>query len=99
MTNRLYRSKTDRVIAGVCGGIAQHLDIDPIIIRILFLIAFLTEGFGLLLYIILWIAIPEEPVPYVKAEKSKEEEEKGVKKETAGLHRRVTSDTKGKMSN
>jgi phage shock protein C len=93
MNNRLYRSKTDRVIAGVCGGIAQHLNIDPIIIRILFLIAFLTEGFGLLLYIILWIAIPEENIVY--EEKKREEEKKnGVKKEAAGLHRKVVSDTK-----
>ncbi|HPT13932.1 MAG TPA: PspC domain-containing protein [Bacteroidales bacterium] len=64
-TNRLYRSKTSRVFGGVCGGLAEYFDVDPIIIRLLFLIIAFAGGGGILVYIILWIAIPEKPfVPF-----------------------------------
>jgi len=64
-TNRLYRSRTSRVFGGVAGGLAEYFDVDPIIIRLLFLILLLAGGGGLLVYIILWIAIPEKPfIPY-----------------------------------
>lgn len=64
-TNRLYRSKSSRVIGGVCGGLAEYFDVDPIIIRLLFLIIAFAGGGGILVYIILWIAIPEKPfMPY-----------------------------------
>ena len=55
--DRLYRSGREKVIAGVCGGLAEYFGIDPIITRLLFLI-FLFAGFGLLVYIIAWIFIP-----------------------------------------
>ena len=52
---RLTRSRTDRKIAGVCGGLAQYLNIDPTLVRIIFLII----GGGLLIYLIIWICAPE----------------------------------------
>lgn len=55
--NRLFRSKSEKVIAGVCGGLAEYFGIDPIIMRLLFLILLLA-GFGLIIYIIAWIFIP-----------------------------------------
>jgi len=58
---KLYRSKTDRKIAGVCGGLGQYLDIDPVIVRLAWVIFTLAGGAGLLAYIIAWIIIPEEP--------------------------------------
>jgi phage shock protein C len=58
---RLYRSKSDRMIAGVCGGLKDYLDIDSTIIRLLFLAAALFGGPGLILYIVMWILVPEEP--------------------------------------
>jgi phage shock protein C len=58
--SRLYRSQQDNVIAGVCGGLGNYLNTDPLVFRILFVVAFLVGGSGLLVYIILWIAIPEE---------------------------------------
>ncbi|MCJ7443233.1 MAG: PspC domain-containing protein [Methanotrichaceae archaeon] len=61
MAKKLYRSKKDRKIAGVCGGIAEYFNIDPIIIRLLTLILVLSVGAGLIAYIIAWIFIPEEP--------------------------------------
>ncbi len=58
---RLYRSRRDRMLAGVCGGIAEYLEIDPILVRLVFL-ALLFSGVGVLLYLVAWILIPEEPL-------------------------------------
>jgi phage shock protein C len=60
-SNRIYRSGTDRVLGGVCGGIAEYLGVDPVIIRILWIAATLAWGAGILLYIIAWIIIPRNP--------------------------------------
>jgi phage shock protein C len=56
---RLIRSKTDRLIGGVCGGLGKYFDIEPWIFRIVFLIL-LFNGSGFLIYLILWIIVPEE---------------------------------------
>ena len=58
---RLYRSRSDRMLTGVCGGIGKHYNIDPTIVRIIFAILALGWLTGLLLYIILSVVIPEEP--------------------------------------
>jgi phage shock protein C len=55
----LKRSKRDRVIGGVCVGLARYVDSDPILFRIAFLLLLAPGGFGLLIYIIAWIAMPE----------------------------------------
>ena len=57
---RLTRSTTDRRIAGVCGGVAKYLNIDPTVVRILFLIALIFDTFGFWAYLIVWIAAPED---------------------------------------
>jgi len=57
---RLYRSKTNRVIGGVCGGIGEYFGIDPTIIRLIWVILALMGGTGIIAYIIAWIIIPEE---------------------------------------
>jgi len=60
---RLYRSRKDRILGGVCGGLGEHIDVDPTIIRVVWaVVTLLTIGTGLLAYIIAWILIPEEPV-------------------------------------
>lgn len=58
---KLYRSRTNRVLGGVCAGIGEYLEIDPIIIRILALVLLFSLGTGILLYICAWILIPQEP--------------------------------------
>ena len=60
----LYRSRTNTVIGGVAGGIAEYLRTDPTLIRIIFILVALFGGGGLLVYVILWIALPLEPVQY-----------------------------------
>ena len=59
MMKRLYRSRDNRVLCGVCGGIGDYLDVDPTIIRLLFLLLGFT-GTGLLVYIVAAIIVPEE---------------------------------------
>ncbi len=49
------------MIAGVCGGVAQYLEIDPTLVRLAFLLLGMTVGGGLLIYAICWIVVPEEP--------------------------------------
>jgi phage shock protein C len=57
---RLYRSRTDRKLGGVCGGIATYLNVDPTIVRLITLLCIIT-GLSILIYIVMWIVIPEEP--------------------------------------
>ena len=60
----LYRSRRARMIAGVCGGIAEWLGLDPTLVRILFvLVSILSAAFpGFLVYILLWVLMPENPI-------------------------------------
>lgn len=67
MEKRLYRSVTDRKMSGVCGGIAEYFDVDPTLVRLAFVLLSLAGGPGLLLYIILWMFIPENPHQFRKA--------------------------------
>jgi phage shock protein PspC (stress-responsive transcriptional regulator) len=58
----LYRSKTDRKIAGICGGLGKYFNIDPTIVRVIFILMLLPGGLpGVLPYLVLWVVIPEEP--------------------------------------
>lgn len=57
---QLYRSSSDKMFAGVCGGIGEYADIDPIIVRVLWVILSLTHGIWLLAYILCAIIIPSE---------------------------------------
>ena len=59
---RFYLSTTDKKLAGVCGGIAEYFDIDPLLVRIAFVILFLGYGCGLLVYILLWLLAPKSPL-------------------------------------
>jgi phage shock protein C len=59
--SRLYRSTTSRVFGGVAGGIAEYFNMDPVIIRIIFVLAAIFGGGGVLIYLVLWIAVPERP--------------------------------------
>src|SRR5918994_3418875 len=54
------RSRSERVVAGVCGGIGRYLGIDPVLLRIAFIILALANGLGVIAYVVAWVAIPEE---------------------------------------
>ena len=58
---RLYRSKNDRVLGGICAGLGKFFTLDPVLVRVLWAISFFVGGVGFLAYLIAWIIIPEEP--------------------------------------
>jgi len=57
---KLYRSSSDRMIAGVCGGLGKYFSVDATIVRLVFLLLLIFGGAGFLLYLILWIVVPDE---------------------------------------
>lgn len=61
MNKKLYRSKTDKIFAGVCGGLADYFDIDATIIRLLFILIVAFGGSGLIVYSLLWLIMPKSP--------------------------------------
>jgi len=65
-TKKLYRSNDDRWLAGVCGGIAEYFNLDPTLIRVLFILFGLIVGGGLIIYLILWLVIPQAPADAVQ---------------------------------
>ena len=64
MTKQLFRSRKNKLIGGVCGGLAEYFDIDPVIVRVIFIITTIGWGLGFVAYIILWIIVPiSEVIP------------------------------------
>src|SRR5215469_8322593 len=61
---RLMRSSTDKKVGGVCAGLADYFDLDPTLVRIVWLLAIFFAGTGFLIYIILWIALPLAPATH-----------------------------------
>jgi phage shock protein C len=57
---QVRRSRSERLIAGVCGGIGRYLGVDPVLLRIAFIVLALANGVGLIAYVVAWVAIPEE---------------------------------------
>ena len=60
MGNKLYRSNSDSMLGGVCGGLGAYFGIDSNLIRLLFVVLAVAPGFGIPAYIILWLLLPEE---------------------------------------
>ena len=56
---KLYRSQTQRMIAGVCGGLAEYFNVDATLMRVLFLLLAVFGGSGLVIYIVMWIIVPD----------------------------------------
>lgn len=55
---RLQRSRTEKMIAGVCGGLAEYFDVDPTLVRLVWVFITLLAGVGILLYLIMWVVMP-----------------------------------------
>ncbi len=74
VNKRLYRSRKERQLAGVCGGVADYLGVDPTLVRLLWVIFALAGGPGVLLYVIMAAIVPEESeFVQARAEKAKNE--------------------------
>jgi phage shock protein C len=56
---KLYRSQSQRMVAGVCGGLAEYFNLDATLIRVLFLILAVFGGSGLIIYLVMWIIVPD----------------------------------------
>ena len=59
---KLFRSRKERKIAGVCGGLAFYFKVDPFFIRLIFILFFLAGGAALLVYVVMWLLVPLEPL-------------------------------------
>lgn len=59
-TRKLRRSRSDKRVAGVCAGVADYFGIDPTIVRVVWLLSVLALGFGVILYLICWVVLPQE---------------------------------------
>ena len=68
MQKKLYRSKTDQKLCGVCAGIAEYLNLDPTVVRLIWVLLVLCAGCGLLAYLICTLIIPEKPDNFIDAE-------------------------------
>ncbi|MFA5622723.1 MAG: PspC domain-containing protein [Candidatus Dojkabacteria bacterium] len=100
MQKKLYRSETDIMIGGVCGGLGEYLGIDSTIVRLIFVLILLSGGSGILAYIVLWIVLPTQssidlPSDEVVNQNAKEIKKK-VQKSSKGIRRSVKSDSKVK---
>jgi phage shock protein C len=58
---KLYRSRSNKMIAGVCGGLAKYFNMDPTWMRLLFIIFLLLGGSAFLVYVVMWLIVPLEP--------------------------------------
>ncbi len=68
MVKKVYRSKTDKKLAGVCGGIAEYFNIDSTLVRLVFVLLSMVGGMGVLGYLICMIVIPEGVNEYIEGE-------------------------------
>lgn len=62
MNQKLYRSRTQKVLGGVCGGLGEYLNLDPVLIRVVFVVLAFFHGFGLILYVIMLVIVPQKPI-------------------------------------
>lgn len=83
MVKKLYRSRKDSVIAGVCGGIAEYFEIDSTLVRLLAILIVFLGGVGVIAYIIAWIIIPQNP------EQEIERDDSGFEQDKTDNHRHV----------
>jgi len=73
--NRIFRSRTDKVLGGVCAGIGHQLCIDPTLVRLFFVVFALADGLGVFLYLLLWVVLPLEPAEVPEADSAGEARE------------------------
>lgn len=79
---KLHRSRNDRMLGGVAGGLGTFLTIDPTLIRLLFVMSLVLGGAGFWVYMVMWIIVPEEPLEIVAVVKTKPKPKTAAKKKT-----------------
>jgi phage shock protein C len=101
MTKKIYRSSKDYMLAGVSGGLGEYFNIDPVIIRIVFILLAFGAGSGFLIYLILWLIIPKKTSLKNKSDKGRvdsfaDEIEDGVQRIAQDLKDRSGEDEQGR---
>ena len=95
MERRLYRSRSDRMIWGVCGGLAKYFDMDPTIVRVIAVLTIFLGSFGIWAYIILAIVVPLEDSTATRPKDTIKENVEEIKKTTSELGHEIQSTLKG----
>ena len=95
MEKRLYRSRSDRIISGVCGGLAKYFDIDPTIVRIIAVLSVFVSGLGILAYIIMAIVVPLEDSKVTTPKETVQENVEDMKETAGELGREIRSTLAG----
>ena len=88
-TKRLYRSRHDRMVAGVAGGVAAYLGVDPLFVRLAIVFLSLLNGIGVLLYIAMWLLVPSEDSATVDAREQVRENAQEIRASAEQLAQRV----------
>ena len=96
MDRRLYRSRTDRMIWGVCGGLAHYFNIDPVIVRLIFILTIFCGGVGVVAYIILAIVVPVESSQTAEPRDTIRENVQEMKETAQSLEQEIHSTFSGK---
>ncbi|OGC45027.1 hypothetical protein A3J98_00715 [candidate division WS6 bacterium RIFOXYC1_FULL_33_10] len=94
MEKKLYRSETDKMIGGVCGGLAEYFSIDSTIVRLIFGLIVVYGGTGLVLYVILWIVMPTKSTMGLSSEEVMASNAKEIKEKAKKVVGEVKSDSK-----
>lgn len=95
----LTRSKTNKVIAGVCGGLGEYFNTDPVLIRLIFVVVTLLGGAGVLAYIVMWIIVPEEgDKSYAEKIKNDIDDKKNNKKSKSDTGEKIAKEVKEAVS-
>ena len=88
VAKRLFRSRRDALVAGVCGGLADYFKVDPSLVRLVFIIAIFLGGAGLVVYLVAWLIVPENPEQSPNPSFTKNQK---LKEDVVGELRRVGS--------
>ncbi len=91
MEKRLYRSRSDRMVWGVCGGLAKYFDVDPTIVRVIAVLSVFVSGLGILAYIILAIVVPMEGSKAAEPKDTIKENVEEMKETATELGREIRS--------
>ncbi len=95
---RLTRSKEDQIIAGVAGGFAEYFQVDPVLVRLIFVILTLGGGSGVLVYIILWLVMPESGSESKSTQEAVEENKADIKNKAENVSKDLKKVAKSKNS-
>jgi phage shock protein C len=98
MDKKLHRSQTDKIIAGIAGGIGEYFEVDPTIVRLIFVLITVLGGSGVLLYLILWVLIPKNLEGKMVIDKNRVKEVAGEIKDRAEAFGKGIKEEFGKES-